>query len=150
MANRFFNTVEKNEVLGINELEPLPLNVVLLPPENVFLLPLPDNQELTFDGGGVPNGTQQILTTLQIAIAAKVDELLNEYDDRVLLTGYPIDISQQKTLKAIYISGGGVDLELDDLFTNGTAAKAAEIFIQTRTTVAEVIVFDVVNDVPWA
>ena len=51
---RYYNTVTR-----VEEFAPGP-DIVVLPPENPFWSQLPDGEELTYDGFGVPNGTQPI------------------------------------------------------------------------------------------
>lgn len=54
MPDGYYHVINKTEEFG-----PGP-DIVVLPPENPFWSPLPDGHELTYDGGGLPNGTAPI------------------------------------------------------------------------------------------
>lgn len=87
---RYYHTVDKVEVLFVEP--PLPANVVELPPENVFWLDLPEGQELTFDGGGIPNGTQPVVPDPRSAL---LDAL------------YDAGVTKGTITAALYLDGRG-------------------------------------------
>lgn len=95
---RYYHLLDKNEVLFVAP--PLPPDVVELPPENVFWSELPEGHELTFDGGGLPNGTQLIVQGTDFILR---DALSSAGVTRDTLTS------------ALYLAGRGVTAPLTAL-----------------------------------
>ena len=75
--DRFFSVPDKNEHFG----PPDNIEVFYLPPENVFWQQLPDGHALTFDGQGLPNGTQLAVDGAEVQLFRLMTSLgLTQYE----------------------------------------------------------------------
>ena len=80
---RYYNTVNKIEEIDLpvdgngDVIEPLPTNVVGLDDSNPFFSPLPDGQQLTYDGSDIPDGTEAIPVIPPTSEEQAIEELKN-------------------------------------------------------------------------
>ena len=95
---RYYHIIDKVEVLFVEP--PLPANVVELPPENVFWADLPEDHKLTFDGSGIPNGTQLTVPAPHMALLGAL---------------YDAGVTKGAVATALYLDGRGIPGPLNAL-----------------------------------